>query len=123
PQPTARSVSHRPPSHTMPITAGSPAAATRMRDQNELMGRVRTPRTGRSLIARQSCSSSAEPPSPPRVRCKRLAQIVWPEVGPVAIDENQLRIGELPEEEVRYPQLAGGPDQQVGVGHVWRVEV
>src|SRR2546422_986212 len=43
------------------------------------------------------------------------AELVLAEVGPERVDEDQLGVGELPQEEVGDPQLAGGTDQEVGV--------
>jgi hypothetical protein len=35
----------------------------------------------------------------------------------------ELGVGDLPEQEVGDPELVGGPDEQVDVGHVGRVQV
>jgi hypothetical protein len=45
------------------------------------------------------------------------------EVGPQLVAEDELGIRCLPEQVVRGPLLAGGPDDQVGVVHLGRVEV
>src|SRR5439155_22215965 len=50
-------------------------------------------------------------------------ELLLAEVGPERVDEGKLGVGELPQEEVRDPQLAGGTDQQVGVGHPGRIQV
>ncbi len=44
------------------------------------------------------------------------------EVGPEAIGDEDLGVGDLPEEEVGDALLAGGADDEVGVGHVAGVE-
>ena len=58
-----------------------------------------------------------------RVRLERLAQVLLAEVGPERVHEDELGVGELPEQEVRDPQLARRADEQVRVGHLRRVEV
>ena len=45
------------------------------------------------------------------------------EVRPIGRHEHQLPIGRLPQQEIGQPLLAAGADDQVGVGHVRRVEV
>src|SRR3954453_7260507 len=45
------------------------------------------------------------------------------EVGPELVAEDELRVRALPEQVVGDPLLAAGPDQQVGVVHLGRVEV
>src|SRR5919201_2071187 len=52
----------------------------------------------------------------------RLEQMLPVEVRPQHGREVQLRVGGLPEQEVRDPLLAGGPDDEVGVRHVRVVE-
>ncbi len=44
------------------------------------------------------------------------------EVGPKAIGDQELRVGDLPEEEVGDALLPGGADDEIGVGHVAGVE-
>ena len=44
------------------------------------------------------------------------------EVGPEAVGDEDLGVGDLPEEEVGDALLAGGADDEVGVGHVGGVE-
>ncbi len=44
------------------------------------------------------------------------------EVGPEAVGDEDLGVGDLPEEEVGDALLAGGADDEVGVGHVRGVE-
>src|SRR6266581_9699414 len=51
------------------------------------------------------------------------AELLLAEIGPERVDEDQLGVGELPQEEVGDPQLAGSTDQKIGVGHLGRIEV
>ena len=44
------------------------------------------------------------------------------EVGPEAVGDEDLGVGDLPEQEVRDALLARGADDEVGVGHVRGVE-
>src|SRR5581483_2820347 len=68
-------------------------------------------------------SSSAEAAPAPRVRRERVAQLAGPELRPQRVDEDELGVRELPEQEVRDSELAGRPDQQVGIRQLGRVEV
>src|SRR5438105_2244289 len=99
---------HQPPSQTSPSTAGSRAATTRIRDQNPLGARSLSP---------------AEAAAAARIVLQCGAEIGLAEVGPEAVDEGELGVGELPEEEVRDAKLAGSADEEIRVGHVGRVEV
>src|SRR6185437_3317122 len=47
----------------------------------------------------------------------RTQQVALAEVGPQRIGEIEFGVGELVEEEVGNAQLAGGADEQVGIGH------
>src|SRR5215471_7693832 len=69
-----------------------------------------------------SAVDGAEAPLPALVLPDRLEQVVAPEVRPQDVGEHQLGVGELPEEIVRDPELPRGPHEQVGVGHVRRVQ-
>ena len=51
------------------------------------------------------------------------AQVALVEVGPELVHEDELCVGELPEQEVRDAQLAARSDQQIGVGKLWCVEI
>ena len=46
----------------------------------------------------------------------RPAEVVLGEVGPEGVGEIQLRVGDLPQQEVADAQVAGGANEQVGVG-------
>ncbi len=50
-------------------------------------------------------------------------QVDAAEVGPKAVGDEDFGVGDLPEEEVGDALLAGGADDEVGVGHVRGVEV
>ena len=45
------------------------------------------------------------------------------EVGPEGVVEDELGVGRLPEQEVRDPLLARGPDHEVGICELGRVEM
>ena len=92
---------------------GSPSTTARRR------GRGAGSRTGWRLDR----SPAAEAAAAARVLVERVLEVARAEVGPELVDEDELGVGELPEQEVRDAQLAGGADEQVGVGQLGRVEV
>ena len=47
----------------------------------------------------------------------------FPEVGPEGFGNINLRVGNLPEQEVAHPQLAAGANQQIRVRHPARIEM
>jgi hypothetical protein len=57
----------------------------------------------------------AEPPVPALEGHQRFEVVGLPEVGPQRVGEEELRVRRLPQQEVAQPQLAAGPDEQVGV--------
>src|SRR5262249_14438383 len=65
---------------------------------------------------------AAEPAPALLVRRERLFERAAVEVGPELVAEHELRVGALPEQEVRNPLLAAGADQEVGIVHLRRVE-
>ncbi len=71
---------------------------------------------------REGAHRRAEPPPAARVLLDRRAQPLLAEVGPERVVEDELRVGRLPEQEVRDPLLAGRADHEVGIGKLWRVE-
>src|SRR6476469_1514263 len=81
--------------------------ATMMRD-NQLLMRSR---------------AAAEPATTRRVLVQRGAKVALVEVRPELVDEDELRVGHLPKQEIRDAQLAARPDQQVGIGQVRGVQV
>ena len=70
----------------------------------------------------QGAHRAAEAAAAARVLGEGLPEVPLAEVGPERVHEHELRVGELPEEEVRDPQLPRGADQKVGLGHLGRVE-
>ena len=75
----------------------------------------------RDDVAHSLPAAEASPAA--RVLLERAAQVARVEVRPEPVDEDELRVRELPEHEVRDAQLAARADQQVGVGQLRRVEV
>src|SRR5690242_4630047 len=53
---------------------------------------------------------------------ERLLEVRPREVRPQHVGEMQLGVGGLPQQVVRDPLLARGPDQQIGVVHLRRVQ-
>ena len=53
----------------------------------------------------------------------RLEEIAAAEIGPEHFGDVDLRVGDLPEQEVRDAQLAAGADEQVGIVDVGGVEM
>src|SRR5688500_17456134 len=44
-------------------------------------------------------------------------------IGPIGWHENQFAISRLPQQKIRQPLLAAGPDDDIGIGQVGSVEV
>src|SRR3954470_13022307 len=70
------------------------------------------------------------PPLPPpeaapplRVLVERCLERLTREVRPQLVTEHELGVGELPQQVVRYAQLAARADQEGGTVHFGRVEV
>src|SRR5204863_7789268 len=61
-------------------------------------------------------------PAPRLELLEALLQLPAPEVGPELVAEDKLRVGALPEQVVGDALLAAGPDQQVGIVHLGRIE-
>src|SRR5438128_2048538 len=74
-----------------------------------------SPLTARSLAAAEATPSA-------RIVLERGAEILAAEVGPELVHEHELRVGSLPEQEVRDPELARGSDQEIRIGHVRLVQ-
>src|SRR5260370_41697901 len=51
-----------------------------------------------------------------------VQEIGSPEIGPQRIGDIQLRIGNLPQQEIADSHITGSPDQQVGIRHASSVE-
>src|SRR5262245_5701859 len=89
-----------------PSTIGAPASTTSRRETK----------------GGSATSAPAEAAAAAGVLVDRGAQVLGAEVRPQRVDEDELGVGELPEQEIRDPQLARGPDQEIGIGQVGRVE-
>src|SRR5436309_10514995 len=81
-------------------------------------GRRARPGRGRRIQ-----SSAAESTAAARVILDCGSKLVWAEVRPERVGEDELRIRRLPEQEVRHPQLARGADDEVGIRHLRCVEM
>src|SRR4051794_29532772 len=77
-------------------------------------------RESQLLISR---SPAAESTAPRGVLGESVTKIALLEVGPQLVREDELRVRELPEQEVRDAQLAARADQQVRVRQVGCEEV
>src|SRR5688500_9952147 len=91
----------------MPSTIGRATIVTSRRETNWLMSRR---------------SSAAEPPLAAGVLAERVLELGPAEVGPERVHEDELRVGALPEQEVRKPQLARGADHEIRIGQLGRVK-
>src|SRR5205085_11786394 len=78
-------------------------------------GRPAVARLRRASATRTRSLAAAEAPLAAGVFGQGRPEVVHGEVRPRLVDEDELRVGELPEEEVRDPAVAPGPDQQVRV--------
>src|SRR5207253_4164841 len=95
-------------------TTGRPTVATTTRETRGVM-------SGAAGLVGPLAPAEAAPAA--GVVVEGGAELPLAEIGPERVDEDELGVGELPQEEVRDPQLAGGTDQKVGVRHVGRVEI
>ena len=77
----------------------------------------------RGRIEGDASSTDAEPAVPALELADGLEQVLSAEVGPQHVGEHQLAVGQLPEQEVGDPELAGGADDQIRIGHVRLIEV
>src|SRR5688500_14515421 len=65
---------------------------------------------------------TAEPALAPGVCLDRGAEDLVVEIRPEVREEDELGIGRLPSQEVRYPLLARGADDEIGIGNAVRIE-
>src|SRR5689334_24756723 len=65
------------------------------------------------LFAGQAVSPLAR-----RERCQRRFQLRNVEIRPQRVAEEDLGVGEVPQQEVADPMVAAGADEEVGIGHV-----
>src|SRR5690606_9927805 len=98
---------NQPPSQVAPTATGSITAADRMRS-------FRPPDFGRGV---PSLTAAAIAPLTAMILIDRRGEVVGREVGPELVGEDQFTVGRLPEQEIRKPLLAAGPDDQVGIGN------
>src|SRR5438876_1669270 len=87
--------SHHPPAQTTSSTNGRPTSVTRTRETSGA--------TMKPLSAAVAAPAAG-------VVVEGGAKLIHAEVGPERVDEDELRVGELPQEEVRDPQFAGRAD-------------
>src|SRR5512146_666010 len=93
------------------------AVATRLRSDSLTGLALSSLRPGRGSAPglRQLSGREAEAPLPARKELERGRELLAVEVGPEAIAEIELRVGDVPEQEVADPPLAAGADQEVRV--------
>src|SRR5581483_6722228 len=113
--PSSRTRAPRPP--PPPPAARRATSRPPRRARARPAGRRPRPRRGRRCR-----SSAAESTAAARVLLDRSAELRRPEVGPERVRERELRVGGLPQQEVRQPQLAGRADQEIGIRHLRRIE-
>src|SRR5205814_3172999 len=53
----------------------------------------------------------------------RLEEMPFPEIGPQHFRDVNLRVRDLPQQKIRYAQLAAGADEQIGIVDVRGVEM
>src|SRR5437764_13250832 len=85
-------------------------------------------RSGQSARRRHgsAAQSSFEPTETPVASLElahRLEQMLSAEVGPQHVGEDELAVGELPQQEVRDPKLARRANHDIGIGHLRVVEM
>src|SRR3954469_16356105 len=115
----ASAKSHQPPAHTTRRTSGRPTIVTSTR---EIRGGTTAPAgAGAALLVAALAAAEAAPAA--GVVVESRAKLVLAEVRPERVDEDELGVGELPQEEIGDPQLTGGANQEVWVGHLGRVQV
>ena len=72
---------------------------------------------------RRSGQAPAEPPFPLLKLDQRSYEIILRKVGPIDVGHDELGVRGLIEQEVREPLLAAGPDQQIELRQVGRIEI
>src|SRR5215213_3071799 len=77
---------------------------------------------GYSASRSANASGAAEPPLPRGVLLARRPEVPPVEVGPESVEEDELRVGRLPEQEVAGAVLTRAAHEQVDVRHVRLVE-
>src|SRR5262245_43327182 len=79
-------------------------------------------RTARSATSTLPTSHLAEAPRPLLELGHRLVEVARAEVRPEHGGDEELGVGDLPQEEVRDPHLAAGADHEIRVGNVGGIE-
>src|SRR5689334_23497577 len=85
----------------------------------EIAGASGTVTRATSVLATSHLSES---PGPALELGEGAIEIDRPEIGPERRRDPELRVGDLPQEEVRDPHLAARADQEIGIGNVGGVE-
>src|SRR3990172_1326237 len=121
PDATERSAaSGAPPSHVTPMTSGIAQTANATRLVSSDAARVSRAVAGAAVTSDRDAPETAVAVL---VVEDGLVELAPAEVGPEHRRHEELGVRELPEEEIGDPLLAGGPDQEVGVGAVAREEL
>src|SRR5712691_1954939 len=88
-----------------------------------LISVVDSPADGGVVTATTAATSHPTEPARPALEIgERAIELERTEVRPHGRGDPQLGVGDLPQEEVRYPHLAAGPDEQVRIGDPVGVE-
>src|ERR1700719_1570234 len=124
-EPPAAATSHVGPHHTNAATAGIKIAAVKMR--------VIVPELAHEFTLVQCCllgssfrlqcrnfgtlrSQTTIAPFALLIVCQRRIEFRAPKIGPQRLGDVDLRIRDLPQQEIADAQLAAGADEQVGIG-------
>src|SRR5687767_6953478 len=119
--PASRSVPSAAACPPRPVAGGSDArAAAAAREGGCAAGGRSRPRSRR---AASPPSASSEAAGAGLVLAERGLERSPVEVRPERVAEDELGVSALPQQEVRDPLLAAGPDQEVGVVHLGRVQM
>src|SRR5262245_37738352 len=108
---------HRGAPATIKTTAGIRTAALNTRWRSMVTGRV-----VRREIATAPTSHPAETARAALILGDGPVEIDLRKVRPEDRGDPQLRVGDLPQEEIRDPHLPAGPDEEIRIRHVSRVE-
>src|SRR5262245_21686623 len=109
--------SHTPPNHKAASASGARTTLEAMRKPS-----VRHDPASQ-LRSAWSATRGAVAPVAAVELAHRVAQALLVEVRPQRLGEYQLGVGRLPQQEVGQALLAGGADQQVGIGNVDGLQV
>src|SRR3972149_3335170 len=106
----------------MAIRTGAPTAIVATRGSRP---RSRPCKRGDGPAARggSAIGRTTEPPLPLLELNERGEEVIASEVGPQDIREVELGVRRLPEQKIRKPLLTAGPDDQVGIREIRRVQL